>query len=124
MFVNAPDANAGTPTENNPNLAGTIGLFGMANHLHAKADAAGRAAGADAAPAPAHPGGHDHGGETSFPTADDEERFDLELEIAPALRQLAAKSGQVELKIVAVDSDGRPMSAGHFDLQGMDIVVD
>jgi hypothetical protein len=98
----------------------------MASHSHAKADAVGRAAGADSAraPAPSHVGDHDHSGETSFPTADDEERFDLELEIAPALKQFAAKSGQVELKIVAVDSDGKPMSAGHFDLQGMDIVVD
>ena len=124
VFVNAPDANAGTPTENNPNLAGTIGLFGMANHSHAKTSASDRAPGADTAAAPAHAGDHDHGGATRFPMADDEERFDLELEIAPALKRLAAQSGHAELKIVAVDSDGKPMSAEHFDLQGMDIVVD
>lgn len=112
VFINAPDASAGTPIDNNPNLAGTIGLFGMMNHSHAKAGTVARA------------GGHGHGGETSFTTVDDEERFDLELEIAPTLKRLAATSGQGELKIVAVDSDGKPMSADHFDLQGIEIIVD
>jgi hypothetical protein len=40
-----------------------------------------------------------------------EERFDLELEIAPAFKRLADTSGRGELKIVAIDSDGKPMSA-------------
>ena len=123
VFINAPEANAGTPTENNPNLAGTIGQLGMANHSHAKAAPA-RAAPADAAPAPRHAGGHDHGGEPSLAAADEQERFDLELEIAPALKRLAGASGRGELKIVAVDSDGRPMSGDHLDLQGIEIIVD
>ena len=125
VFINAPDANAGTPIENNPNLAGTIGLFGMANHSHAKAGAVSRGPAADIAPASTNAAvDHNHGGAMSLVTADDEERFDLELEIAPALKRLVAGSGQGELKIVAVDSDGKPMSADHFDLQGMEIVVD
>mgnify|MGYP006370403211 CR=1 FL=1 len=110
--------------DNNPNLAGTLGLFGMMNHSHAKAGTVARAGAAETTPASAHAGGHGHGGETSFATADDEERFDLELEIAPALKRFAAASGQGELKIVAVDSDGKPMSADHFDLQGIEIIVD
>jgi len=124
VFINMPDANAGTPTENNPNLAGAIGLFGMAIHSHAKPSAAGGGASANAAPALPHADNHGHGGGTSIPTVNDEERFDLELELAPALRQLAAKTGQADMKIVAVDSDGKPMSADHFDLQGIDLLVD
>lgn len=124
VFINAPDANAGTPIDHNPNLAGTIGLFGMTNHSHDKAAAAGRAAAVATPPATAHAGGHDHGGEASFAAAGEEERFDLELEIAPALKAFAGASGRGELKIVAVDSDGKPMSADHFDLQGIEIVVD
>lgn len=124
VFINAPDANAGTPTDNNPNLAGTIGLFGMKNHSHPKAGTVARGGAVETTPAPTHAVSHDHGGETSFATADDEERFDLELEIAPALKRFAATSGQGELKIVAVDSDGKPMSADHFDLQGIEIIAD
>lgn len=110
--------------DNNPNLAGTIGLFGMMNHSHAKAGTVARGDAVETTPAPAHAGGRVRGGATSFATADDEERFDLELEIAPALNRFAATSGQGELKIVAVDSDGKPMSAEHFDLQGIEIIVD
>ena len=122
VFVGAPDADAGTPVADNPHLAGTIGLFGMSNHSHAQAAA--RAHGVEAAAVPRHGDGHDAGGAAGTPAAGAEERFDLELEIAPALKRLAGASGQAELKIVAVDSDGRPMSADHFDLEGIDIVVD
>ena len=123
VFVNEPGANADTPIENNPSLAGTIGLFGMASHSHAKEARA--AAAALAAPAPAGTAdGHDHGSNAFASVDDNEERFDLELEIAPTLRRLAAKAGHAELKIVAVDSDGRAMSADHFDFQGLDLLVD
>lgn len=128
VFINAPEANASTPIDNNPNLAGTIGLFGMAHHSHARpaSGAEGMAmaqAGASAAPQHA---GHDHGDDGNAPhaAADGEENFDIEIEIAPALKRLVGASGQAELKIVAVDASGQPMSANHFDLQGLDIVVD
>jgi hypothetical protein len=50
-----------------------------------------------------HDGGGDHAG-----MAADEERFDLELEMAPTLRRIARKSGEVALMIVAVDRQGPP----------------
>ncbi|MBX3606992.1 MAG: tyrosinase family protein [Piscinibacter sp.] len=114
VFIDDPDANEATPVADNPNLAGTIGLFGMAAHSHAKGTPA-PAAAAVAAP-------HGHGGDGS--AAAGEERFELELEIAPALRRLAAKTGMAALKIVAVDSDGRAMSPEHFDLQAIELLVD
>lgn len=123
VFINAPDASADTPIDDNPNLAGTIGLFGMASHSHAKPASAPRAVNAANVPA-AQGSGHDHGADATFAAAGDEERFDLELEIAPTLKRFAAASQQGELKIVAVDSDGKPMSADHFDLQAIEIVVD
>jgi hypothetical protein len=49
---------------------------------------------------------------------------DREVEITEALKHHAAREEQVELKIVAVDSDGKAMSADNFELQGIEIVVD
>jgi tyrosinase len=127
VFLNAPDANAETPTQNNPQFAGAIGLFGMTSarpqHDRPSADAVA----SRVAPAPAHAGDHDHdhgGADGHAGMTVDAERFDLELEMAPTLKRIAAKSGAVELKIVAVGVDGRPMSPEQIDLQGFDILID
>ncbi len=123
VFLNAPDANAETPIQNNPQFAGSIGMFGMTSTrpLQDKPSAT-------AAPplAPQH-GGHDHdhgGGAGHASMAPDDERFDLELEMAPLLKNIAAKSGEVSLKIVAVDVQGRPLSAENIDLQGIEVLID
>ena len=134
VFLNTPDANAETPIQNNPQFAGAIGLFGMtsARQPHDK-PAAGVSASLPLAAAdqPAAPHHHDHGDDHEHDSEGghagmtaDEERFDLELEMAPTLKRVARKSGEVSLKIVAVDVQGRPLSPENIDLQGIDVLID
>lgn len=125
VFLNAPDANADTPIQNNPQFAGAIGLFGMTSAWKVLDKPAPGVATSAVPPAAQHAHDHDHGdGADHADMAADGERFDLELEMAPALKRIAAKSGEVTLKIVAVDMQGRPLSAENIDLQGFDILID
>ena len=117
VFVDAADATAETATAHNPNLAGTIGLFGAAAHSHAKP--AGDAK--KAAPNGTADAGHAHGG----PAANDRaERFDIELELGPALSKRLAQEKGATLKIVPVDSDGKGMGADHFEIDEIELLFD
>ena len=132
VFLNAPDANVDTPIQNNPNFAGAIGLFGMTSGDRSQQEKS--AAGAVAPRA--HPAGtgqpttrhnhdHDHGeGHGHGGTAEGDERFDLELEMAPVLKRAANKSAEVTLKIVAVDVHGRLVFPENIPLEGIDVLID
>ena len=111
-FLDQPDAGARTQTIGNPAFAGAAAFFG-----HGSADPHGE----KPQPAAGHGG---HGETTRAPQPGVKERFDLELNITPALRARKAEGGKVALRLIAVDGDGNEVPADKLILDSVSVEVE
>lgn len=111
VFVDQPDANADTPIEHNPAFAGSIAHFGMGDMKM------------------------DHG------SGDEPATFDIELNLTDVLRERCGhlaradavqqqdhdksvnNTATFELKIVAVDLEGRAVEAGRAGIDDIELIV-
>jgi hypothetical protein len=107
VFVNQPDAGPRTPIRDNPNFAGSLGLFGMGGGA-AVNPGRGRRRGMPTAPMPGMARG---------------DRFDLQLDIVAALRAGTADKGAATLSFVPVGPDGKAAGARDLSIETVELHV-
>lgn len=140
VFIDQPRATARTKTVGNPAFVGAFGFIGhgapdevnaahcaecaalghTGDHAHHRAGEVHEDGGHD------HGDGHDHGGHGApLPApAGIDERFDVELDISRALRELETDDEEVAIKLVAVDSDGNEVPAEKVNVDEIELVID
>jgi tyrosinase len=151
VFVNQPNAGVGTSTIGNPGFAGVLGFFGHGSARDAKGTEAGSRNQGGAGAAHDHaghshgaeghshgperhalPGGHSHGegehaGHSHSAAADGDvagERFDVEVDIAAALRRASTDGERISLKLVAVDASGNEVPAEKAAFDAIELAIE
>lgn len=133
-FVDDPTADERTERRGNSRFAGVAGVFG-GRHLHDESPVERcKECGSVLAS-----GAHDHAGDTAHHHAGDtarhhagpvphggepgRERFDVQIDVTEALREHAGENG-VQLKLVVVDTDGKPVDPEATKLDGIDLELE
>jgi len=112
VFINDPEANAATPTEDNPSYAGALGVFGMRGSprpARGKKKKAAAKSGRAAAKA------------MDMPMRGDS--FDLQVDITEALRKGLAGRSAPTITLVPVDLQGKQMPKGRLDFDGVELLA-
>lgn len=134
VFVDQPRATARTKTIGNPSFAGAFGFMGHEDGMtgidvdavhclecarlgHTR-DHARHVEHAHVHPAEHE--GHEHGA----PKIEAEERFDLELDVTEALRNVEAETEEIPIKLVAVDGSGDQVDAEDVLLEDVELDVE
>lgn len=108
VFVNDPDADAHTPIVDNPAYAGSLGVFGM------RAPGTGPRTGGKK---------RQDGSERMREMPMRGDRFDLQLDITTALKPALGRRAAPTLRLVAVDPNGKKVSAAQLDFDGIELLV-
>lgn len=95
VFVNQPEATEKSKIIENPNFAGSFGVFGM--------------------------GGEKAKG---LKMVDHQQSFDLELDITETLKKISNEDEQINLKLVAVDINGNPVQSDQIDIKGIELLIE
>ena len=131
VFIDQPEAKAGTTRIGNPRYAGALGFMGHGGAR--KVDAAHcpecAALGHDNDHA-LHAGGHDHAAHDH--AAHDHgdrghgspERLELALDVSDALRRIGPDTKEFRLKVIAVDFDGNDVPAANMLVDEIELVLD
>lgn len=121
VFIDQPEARAGTMTIGNPRYAGALGFMGHgpAREVDAAHCPECAALGHDRDHAQ-HAVHHDHGDHMH----DSRERFDIALDVSDALVRIGRDAKEFRLKLVALDFDGNPVPADKVLVDEIELVVD
>jgi hypothetical protein len=123
-FFDQPQATARTKTVGNPAFAGAVGFLGHGTSVRAQVPAKDCPECAKLGHTELH-AHHDHGDHDHHHVeSSTNERFDVELDVSAALRNLQRDNEEVALKLVVADANGEEVSATDVGLEDIEIVVE